>query len=66
MARANAQQAQRSTPANRNRFQTQQIEADRQKAALRRYRRDAQYGSPQEKAAAIEWLRRHQAEQEGV
>lgn len=66
MARADAQQAQRSTPANRTRFQTQQIEADRQKAALRRYRRDAQYGSPQEKAAAIEWLRRHQAEQEGV
>ncbi|MGF6147650.1 Nitrogen fixation protein rnfB [Kingella potus] len=62
MARANAQQAQRSTPANRDSFNSRQIEADRRKAALRRYRRDAQYGSPQEKAAAIEWLRRHQDE----
>ena len=64
MARANAQQAQRSTPANRDRFKAQQLQAAQEKAALRRYRRDAQYGSPEEKAAALEWLRRHKETQE--
>ena len=64
MARANAQQAQRSTPANRDRFKAQQLQVAQEKAALRRYRRDAQYGSPEEKAAALEWLRRHKETQE--
>lgn len=64
MARANAQQQQRSVPANRESFKEQQIREAREKATFRRYQRDAQYGSGDTKTAAIEWLRQYKAEQE--
>ncbi|MDO5059335.1 MAG: RnfABCDGE type electron transport complex subunit B [Neisseria sp.] len=64
MARASAQQEQRTVPANRESFKEQQIREAQEKATFRRYQRDAQYGSEAEKAAAIEWLRRYKAEQE--
>lgn len=64
MARANAQQQQRSVPANRESFKEQQIREAREKATFRRYQRDAQYGSGETRAAAIEWLRQYKAEQE--
>ena len=64
MARAQAQQTQRSVPANRERFQAQQIEAAQARATYRRAQRDLQYGSEAAKAAAIEWLRAYKAEQE--
>lgn len=64
MARANAQQQQRSVPANRESFKEQQIREAREKATFRRYQRDAQYGSGETKTTAIEWLRQYKAEQE--
>ena len=64
MARANAQQTQRSVPSNREHFKQAQIKAAQEKATFRRYQRDAQYGNETEKAAAIEWLRQYKAAQE--
>lgn len=64
MARAQAQQTQRSVPANREAYQAQQIEAAKTRATYRRAQRDLKYGSEAEKAAAIEWLRAYKAEQE--
>lgn len=64
MANAQAQQSTRSTPANREAFREQQIKAAQEKATYRRYVRAAQYGSGAEQAEAIEWLRRHKAEEE--
>ena len=64
MARAQAQQAQRTVPANRESFQAQQIEAAQERATYRRAMRDVQYGTEAEKAAAIDYLRAHKAAQE--
>lgn len=63
-ARAQEQQSNRSVPANRSNFREQQIKEAQEKAEYRRNMHNAQYGSDTEKAAAIEWLRRHKAEQE--
>ncbi|MDO4878284.1 MAG: RnfABCDGE type electron transport complex subunit B [Neisseria sp.] len=63
MARANARQTQRSVPSNREHFKQAQIKAAQEKAAFRRYQRDAQYGSETEKAAAIAWLRQYKEAQ---
>lgn len=64
MARAQAQQAQRTVPANREAFQAQQVEEAKARATYRRAQRDLKYGTEAEKAAAIEWLRAYKAEQE--
>lgn len=66
MARANAQQAQRTVPSNRSSFQEQQVKEAQQRATFRRAQRDAKYGTEAEKAAAIEWLRAYKAEQEAA
>lgn len=66
MARASAQQAQRTVPANRTSFQEQQIKEAQQRATFRRAQRDAKYGNEAEKAAAIEWLRAYKAAQEAA
>ncbi|MDO4998044.1 MAG: RnfABCDGE type electron transport complex subunit B [Neisseria sp.] len=64
MAKASAQQEQRTVPNNRASFQAQQIKDAQEKALFRRYQRDAQYGDEAEKNAAIAWLRAYKAEQE--
>lgn len=64
MAKAKAQQHQRSVPANRSEYQAQQIEADKKRAAYRRAQRDLQYGTPEEQTAALAFLRAYKAEQE--
>lgn len=62
MARAQAQQTQRSTTANRQDFQQQQLERARQQARYRNAQRDLQYGNPAEQAAALAFLRQYKAE----
>lgn len=64
MARAQAQQSSRTTAANRDSFRETRLQEAQQRAAYRRAMRDLQYGSETEQAAALEWLRRHKAEQE--
>ncbi|MFV2030190.1 RnfABCDGE type electron transport complex subunit B [Neisseria sp. S1] len=64
MARAQAQQAQRTVPANRETYQAQQVEEAKARATYRRAQRDLKYGTESEKAAALEWLRAYKAEQE--
>ena len=64
MAKAQAQQTQLITPQNRDDFKARQIEEAKQRAAYRRAQRDMKYGSAAEKAEALEFLRRHKAEQE--
>lgn len=64
MARAQAQQAQRAVPANREAFREQQLQVAQQKAAYRRAQRDVQYGNEQEKAIALAWLKEYKAQQE--
>ncbi|UOO81637.1 RnfABCDGE type electron transport complex subunit B [Uruburuella testudinis] len=64
MARAQAQQAQRIVPANREAYQAQQIEEAKARATYRRAQRDLKYGNDAEKTAALEWLRAYKAEQE--
>ena len=65
MARATAQQAQRTIPANRETFQAQQIKAAQVRATYRRAIRDAKQGTAAEKAAAIDYLRAYKAAQDG-
>ena len=64
MAKAQAQQTQLITPQNRDDFKASQLEEAKQRAAYRRAQRDMKYGSAAEKAEALEFLRRHKAEQE--
>lgn len=64
MARAQAQQAQRAVPTNREAFREQQLQVAQQKAAYRRAQRDVQYGNEQEKMAALAWLKEYKAQQE--
>ena len=64
MQRAQKQSNERIVPSNHSDFRQNQIREAQQRATYRRYQRDAQYGTPAEKAAAIEWLRQHKAEQE--
>lgn len=64
MARAQAQQAQRAVPVNREAYQAQQLEEAKARAAYRRAQRDLQYGSEAEQAAALDFLRQYKAEQE--
>ena len=64
MAKAQAQQTQLITPQNRDDFKARQLEEAKQRAAYRRAQRDMKYGSAAEKAEALEFLRRHKAEQE--
>ena len=64
MQRAQKQSTARVVPSNHSDFRQNQIREAQQRATYRRYQRDAQYGTPEEKAAAIEWLRQYKAEQE--
>ncbi|WP_107687679.1 RnfABCDGE type electron transport complex subunit B [Neisseria wadsworthii] len=64
MARAQAQQERRIVPANRETFKEQQIREAKERASYRRALRDVKYGSEEEKAAAIEYLREYKAVQE--
>ncbi|MDO4657381.1 RnfABCDGE type electron transport complex subunit B [Kingella sp. (in: b-proteobacteria)] len=64
MQRAQKQSNERIVPSNHNDFRQNQIREAQQRATYRRYQRDAQYGTPAEKAAAIEWLRQYKLEQE--
>ncbi|KPN72835.1 RnfABCDGE type electron transport complex subunit B [Neisseria sp. 74A18] len=64
MARAQAQQAQRVVPANREAYQAQQLADAQERATYRRAQRDLQYGNEEEKAAALAYLRKYKAEQE--
>ncbi|MBF0804614.1 MULTISPECIES: RnfABCDGE type electron transport complex subunit B [unclassified Neisseria] len=64
MARAQAQQAQRAVSANRAAYQAQQLEEAKERAAYRRAQRDLQYGTADEKAAALVFLQQYKAGQE--
>ncbi|ASK26982.1 ferredoxin [Neisseria chenwenguii] len=64
MAKAQSQQAALADVANREDFKTRQIAEAKQRAELRRAQRDMKYGSDEEKAAALVYLRRYKAEQE--
>ena len=64
MQRAQKQSNERIVPSNHSDFRQNQIREAQQRATYRRYQRDAQYGTPEEKAAAIEWLRQYKLEQE--
>ncbi|WP_373761731.1 RnfABCDGE type electron transport complex subunit B [Neisseria dentiae] len=64
MARAQAQQTQRVVSANREAYQAKQLEEAKERAAYRRAQRDLQYGTEEEKAAALAFLRQYKAEQE--
>ena len=64
MQRAQKQSNERIVPSNHSDFRQNQIREAQQRATYRRYQRDAQYGTPAEKAAAIEWLRQYKLEQE--
>lgn len=64
MARAQAQQTQRVVSANREVYQAKQLEEAKERAAYRRAQRDLQYGTEEEKAAALVFLRQYKAEQE--
>lgn len=64
MARAQAQQNQRTVPANREDYQARKIADARERATYRRAQRDLQYGNEEEKAAALDYLRQYKAEQE--
>ena len=64
MQRAQKQSNERIVPSNHNDFRQTQIREAQQRATYRRYQRDAQYGTPEEKEIAIEWLRQYKLEQE--
>lgn len=64
MQRAQKQSTARVVPSNHSDFRQNQIREAQQRATYRRYQRDTQYGTPEEKAAAIEWLRQYKLEQE--
>ena len=66
MAKAQSQQDKLVSSDNREDFKARQIEEAKERAELRRAQRDAKYGNEAEKAAAIEFLRRHKAEQEAA
>lgn len=66
MARAQAAQSQRATPANREQFRARNLQSERDKAAFRRAQRDLQYGSESEKQAALDWLKTHAKPQDGM
>ena len=62
--RAQTQSSERIVPSNHSDFRQTQIREAQQRATYRRYQRDAQYGTPEEKEIAIEWLRQYKLEQE--
>ncbi len=64
MQRAQKQSNERIVPSNHSDFRQNQIREAQQRATYRRYQRDAQYGTPEEKEIAIEWLRQYKLEQE--
>ena len=64
MARAQAQQNQRTEATNQADFAQQQIDKAQARATYRRAQRDLRYGSEAEQAAALAWLRAYKAEQE--
>lgn len=64
MARAQAQQTQRTTSANREVYQARQLEEAKERATFRRAQRDLRYGTEEEKAAALAYLREYKAAQE--
>ena len=59
MQRAQTQSSERIVPSNHSDFRQTQIREAQQRATYRRYQRDAQYGTPEEKEIAIEWLRQY-------
>ena len=66
MQRAQEQQNRAAVPANRQSFRDSQIRTAQERAAYRRYRHEAEHGSGERQAAAIEWLRQHKAAQEAA
>ncbi len=64
MQRAQTQSSERIVPSNHSDFRQTQIREAQQRATYRRYQRNAQYGTPEEKEIAIEWLRQYKLEQE--
>ncbi|MDO1510327.1 MULTISPECIES: RnfABCDGE type electron transport complex subunit B [unclassified Neisseria] len=64
MARAQAQQTQRATSANREAYQAKQLEEAKERATFRRAQRDLRYGTEEEKTAALAYLREYKAAQE--
>ena len=64
MQRAQTQSSERIVPSNHSDFRQTQIREAQQRATYRRYQRDAQYGTSEEKEIAIEWLRQYKLEQE--
>lgn len=66
MARAQAQQNQRTTPENQTSFAQQQIIKAQHRAAFRRAQRDVKHGTEAEKQAALVFLREYKAAQEAA
>ncbi|MCP1659898.1 RnfABCDGE type electron transport complex subunit B [Neisseria perflava] len=66
MAKAQSQQTNLVTAANRENFRNKQIEEAKQRAIHRRAQRDAKYGNEEEKEAALVYLRQYKAEQEAI
>ncbi|WP_239326011.1 RnfABCDGE type electron transport complex subunit B [Snodgrassella gandavensis] len=64
MAKAQTQQLQRRVPDNQDSFQQQQIAKAQEQASYRRAMRDLQYGSEQQKADALAWLRLYKQQRE--
>ena len=64
MAKAQTQQLQRRVPDNQESFQQQQIAKAQEQAGYRRAMRDLQYGSEQQKADALTWLRLYKQQHE--
>ncbi|PSJ80047.1 RnfABCDGE type electron transport complex subunit B [Neisseria iguanae] len=64
MARAQEQQTQLATAHNHRDFKAKQVEEAKQRAMLRCAQRNMKYGSEEEKAAALAYLRQYKAEQE--
>lgn len=64
MARAHSQQNQRQKVSNQTEFQQQQIRQAQQRATYRRAERDLQYGTAEQKNAALVWLREYKAQQQ--
>ena len=66
MAKAQNQQDRLVAADNRKDYQAKQIAEARERAELRRAQRDMKYGSDNEKAAALEYLKQYKAKQEAA
>lgn len=64
MAKAQSQENQRPVPQNYSAFQQQQIHRAQQKATYRRAEHQLRYGTEEEKAIALNWLREYKLSQQ--